>query len=230
MKILQKICFVLLLGSTGVSFALNPCSKLTSYYSDNWDNCFGTYTYTSGNYYIGEFRDGKFNGQGTFTYANGNKYIGEFKDDEFNGQGTYTYASGHVKKGIWKDDEFQYATGHSKYVISLENGRKFTFDARPGLTEEEAVMLLKNHLQEGERKERERVNDKKRKFLKDIIKRFKDGCRGKSGSGWRDCWTKYLPSKCRGLVYIDDIVPWQQCVMSCTTESVYSRTFGECSH
>ncbi len=118
----------------------------------------------------------------------------------------------------------------AKYEITFENGRKFTFDARSGLTQEEAVMLLENHLQERERKERNRVNDKKRKFLKDIIKRFQDNCRGKSGSDMMDCWPKYLPSKCRGLVYLDDNVPWQQCVMSCANESVYSRTFGECSH
>ena len=34
--------------------------------------------------YIGQFKDGKFDGQGTYTYADGTKYIGEFKD----GKGT----------------------------------------------------------------------------------------------------------------------------------------------
>jgi hypothetical protein len=118
----------------------------------------------------------------------------------------------------------------TKYTLTFESGDTFTFEAREGLTDEEAVKLLSHHLQERERKERERVNNKKRKFLKDIIKRFQDNCRGKSGSDMMDCWPKYLPSKCRGLVYLDGNRPWQQCVMSCATESVYSRTFGECSH
>lgn len=34
--------------------------------------------------YIGQFKDGKFDGQGTYTYGDGTKYIGEFKD----GKGT----------------------------------------------------------------------------------------------------------------------------------------------
>jgi len=124
----------------------------------------------------------------------------------------------------------------AKYTLTFDTGKTYTFEAREGLTEEEAVMLLENHIQElefeRERKEREPLNNKKRKFLKDIIKRFKDGCREESGYVSRDCWPKYLPSKCRGLVYIDpyDALPWQRCVMSCANESLYSKTFGECSH
>ena len=30
------------------------------------------------------------NGQGTKTWSNGDKYVGEFKDGKKNGQGTYT--------------------------------------------------------------------------------------------------------------------------------------------
>ena len=46
------------------------------------------------------------NGQGTFTFVSGkfagNKYVGEFKNGKQNGQATYTRADGTVKKGIWK--------------------------------------------------------------------------------------------------------------------------------
>ena len=37
--------------------------------------------------YIGQFKDGKFEGQGTYTYGDGTKYIGEFKDGLPNGRG-----------------------------------------------------------------------------------------------------------------------------------------------
>jgi len=85
------LTIVVLLGSTGVSSALPPCpSDPTAYY----DNCFGTY-----------------------TYADGDKYVGEWKDGEFNGQGTLTYANGTVKKGIWKNNEFQYAQKVTPTVI-----------------------------------------------------------------------------------------------------------------
>jgi hypothetical protein len=35
--------------------------------------------------YIGEFRDGKEEGEGTFSWPNGNKYIGKWKDGKMNG-------------------------------------------------------------------------------------------------------------------------------------------------
>ena len=54
----------------------SPTSRWST--TSNWTDCFGT-----------------------FTYASGDKYVGEFKDDKFNGQGTETYANGNVKEGIW---------------------------------------------------------------------------------------------------------------------------------
>ena len=122
------------------------------------------------------------------------------------------------------------------YEVKLADGRTFKVESKEELTSAEAIDVVMRDLQElefeRERKEREPLNNKKRKFLKDIIKRFKDGCREESGYVSRDCWPKYLPSKCRGLVYIDpyDALPWQRCVMSCANESLYSKTFGECSH
>jgi len=46
------------------------------------------------------------NGYGTFTWSDGAKYVGEFKDGKRNGQGTYTGADGTIKKGIWKSNGF----------------------------------------------------------------------------------------------------------------------------
>ena len=45
------------------------------------------------------------NGYGTYTWANGDKYVGEFKDGNYNGQGTLTYADGRVDKGIWENGQ-----------------------------------------------------------------------------------------------------------------------------
>ena len=45
-------------------------------------------------------------GQGTYTWPTGEKYVGEFKDGNYHGQGTYTYADGIVEKGIFKDGKF----------------------------------------------------------------------------------------------------------------------------
>ena len=49
-----------------------------------WDNCVGTYVWTSGeskgDKYIGEHKIGLAHGQGTYTFANGGKLVGEWKD------------------------------------------------------------------------------------------------------------------------------------------------------
>ena len=107
-----------------------PDCKSSSTYKHN---CIGTFTFASGDKYVGEWKDGKYSGQGTytfghssewagdkyvgeykngkrhgqgtFTFASGNKYVGEWKDDKYNGQGTFTYADGTIESGIWEDDE-----------------------------------------------------------------------------------------------------------------------------
>jgi hypothetical protein len=101
--------------------SLPPCP------TDRWDNCFGTLTYLGGNKYVGEFKDGKFNGQGTYTHANGEKYVGEFKDGKLNGQGTYTHANGEKYVGEFKDSK---ANGQGTYTFA--NGEKYVGEFKDG--------------------------------------------------------------------------------------------------
>ena len=46
------------------------------------------------------------NGYGTYTWTSGNKYVGEWKDGKYHGQGTNTGSDGTVDKGIWKNNKF----------------------------------------------------------------------------------------------------------------------------
>ena len=90
-KLSLKICLVIvaLFGSADGVFAsdLPPCPEYRHLTKSPWINCFGT-----------------------LTYASGNKYVGEFKDDKFNGFGVGYSSDGRIlKEGIWKDGEFQYA-------------------------------------------------------------------------------------------------------------------------
>ena len=78
--LILTIAATLILLSSG-AYALPVCEDQAQV----WDNCFGTMTFTSGSQYVGEFKDGK-----------------------FNGEGTYTSASGTVKSGIWADNEYLY--------------------------------------------------------------------------------------------------------------------------
>jgi len=66
----------------------------------------GTYTFATGNKYVGEFKDDKVHGQGTYTHASGAKYVGEYKDGKRYGQGIYTHADGGREEGIWENDNF----------------------------------------------------------------------------------------------------------------------------
>ena len=60
--------------------------------------------------YIGEYKNGKKNGQGTFIRKNlflGNfEYVGEFKDDKMCGKGTLkNYPDNSIYVGEFKDDK-----------------------------------------------------------------------------------------------------------------------------
>jgi hypothetical protein len=76
--------------------------------SGNCVNGQGTCTYADipGSKYVGEFMNGKKNGQGTFTWADGAKYIGGWMDGKMHGQGTFTKADGAIFKGLFKNGKY----------------------------------------------------------------------------------------------------------------------------
>jgi hypothetical protein len=83
--------------------SLPQCPSNTSFAL--WTNCQGTHTDADGRKYVGEFKDGKYNGQGTRTFASGSKYVGEWKYGELNGQGTFTFSDGDKYVGDFKDGQ-----------------------------------------------------------------------------------------------------------------------------
>ena len=86
----------------------------------SWTNCSATVTRTDGNKYVGEFKDGKLNGQGTYTYPNGDKYVGEWNDNKRHGQGIYTVANGNKYVGEWKDNKY-----HGQGTFTHTDGNKY---------------------------------------------------------------------------------------------------------
>jgi hypothetical protein len=60
--------------------------------------------------YVGDFRDGTFNGQGTLRWENGNVYIGRWRDGKMHGQGTLTFANGDKHVGSWEHGQLQWGT------------------------------------------------------------------------------------------------------------------------
>tara|TARA_Y100001978_G_C23649373_1_gene412557 strand:- start:727 stop:1314 length:588 start_codon:yes stop_codon:yes gene_type:complete len=127
---MNKIIFNLFLLASINAYALPDCPNDQSV---KWHNCFGSFYYENLDVYVGEFKDGKRNGQGTYTWANdpykGDKYVGEYKDDKRNGQGTETYANGAKYVGEYKDDKKNGQGTHTwpsgqKYVGEFKDGKK----------------------------------------------------------------------------------------------------------
>ena len=97
---------LILLNTFFFSISVHALPDCPSDTSVRWNNCFGTYTFTSGNKYVGEWKDNNRHGQGTFTWTDGEKYVGEFKDNTRHGQGTYTFANGERLIGYFMNDEY----------------------------------------------------------------------------------------------------------------------------
>ena len=93
------------------------------------NNGYGTYTWTSGNKYVGKYKDGKQHGQGTLTFADGGKYIGQWEDGKLQGRGTLTLKNGSKLVGKWKDGKLHgrgtaIDANGSKYVGEWKDGKK----------------------------------------------------------------------------------------------------------
>ena len=69
---------------------------------------------TSCEKYVGEYKDGKRNGQGTITWSDGKNYVGEFKDGKFNGHGKLTWSDGKKYVGEYKDGKKWNGTVYDK--------------------------------------------------------------------------------------------------------------------
>ena len=59
------------------------------------------------NIYNGSFKSGKKCGEGELNMINGEKYIGMFKDNKYNGKGKLLDSKGNIiQEGVFKDGEF----------------------------------------------------------------------------------------------------------------------------
>ena len=117
MKYLLHLLVVLMMGSAYAQSNLPACQG-----SDvsKWTNCFGTETFTDSSKYVGDFKNGKSNGQGTHTYADGSKYVGNWKDDKKHGRGTLTFSDGDKYVGNWKD-----GNRNGRGTLTYANGNKY---------------------------------------------------------------------------------------------------------
>ena len=102
--------FALLLGTATSVWALPACPSMLPIL---WTNCIGSAVLpegatpvNTGDFYEGEWIDGKPNGEGELLFKSGNGgYIGSFKDGGFHGFGTLYVDNGYKYIGDWKFDK-----------------------------------------------------------------------------------------------------------------------------
>ena len=70
--------------------------------------------------YEGEFKNNLFEGKGHYIYKNGNEYIGNFKEGKFNGEGKFKWSENEFYEG-----NFINGIREGKGKIHYKNGRSF---------------------------------------------------------------------------------------------------------
>lgn len=92
----------------GASFAQTPPTPLPACMGDvsTWNECTGTQDLPDGRKYVGEFRNGKFDGQGTLTWKDGDQYVGDFKAGIRDGNGSITLLKKAKFSGRWVGGKF----------------------------------------------------------------------------------------------------------------------------
>ena len=80
----------------------------------------------NGEYYEGEFLNGKKDGKGKLIYKNGTEYIGDFKNNRHNGYGQLTQMDGEIFQGEWKEGKIngngtRFHSNGDKYIGNYIN-------------------------------------------------------------------------------------------------------------
>jgi len=87
----------------------------------------GIFTDADGSQYLGEFKEGLFDGQGTLTWPTGRKYVGEFKDGIGTGQGMETFPDGSKYVGM-----FAKGNPNGRGELTLLDGTKYVGEFKDG--------------------------------------------------------------------------------------------------
>ena len=123
MNILWRILAIALMTGSAYAQSNLPACPTSGYFH----NCFGSHTNASSNTYVGEYKDGKRNGQGTYTFVDGSKYIGEWRDDKRHGQFTLAFSNGNKHVGEFRDD-----VPNGQGIFTFADGRKYDGEWKGG--------------------------------------------------------------------------------------------------
>lgn len=96
-------------------------------------------SFSNGDRYEGQFRDGLFDGWGVYHYANGDRYEGEFANDMKVGRGTMAFAGGDRFTGEFKSDMI-----NGKGTMVYRNGNRYAGDFKNALRHGNGVLTFRN--------------------------------------------------------------------------------------
>ena len=148
----QKLFTIFLLFFTSQVFAEECQGTDTS----KWNDCYGTYYFSSNSTYIGGWKNGKLHGQGTFNYPSGNIYVGEWKNGNRHGHGTLTISDGTKYVGEYKN-----GNKHGPGTHIDANGEK-----RVGEYKADGTFVQKNEIKSSKTKAVDLSNKNKSKSKK----------------------------------------------------------------
>ena len=66
----------------------------------------GTYVFSDGSKYVGDFVKNQRHGEGRYVYVGGEEYVGPFINGKKEGEGSLIYPNGRQIRAVWKQDSF----------------------------------------------------------------------------------------------------------------------------
>ncbi len=133
-----------ILFGLSAAFLLTPVLASAQCLKGDCQNGNGTYQYSGGAKYQGDFRSGKMQGTGTLWFSNGNVYTGQWTNGQRQGKGKLTMKNGQIFEGEFSKNKMAGA-GTMRYP----NGDKYV----GSWADDQPSGMGKYHFKSGERYE-----------------------------------------------------------------------------
>ncbi len=127
------------------SYTYSSGDKYIGFYKGGRKHGHGIYIFEGGESYVGEMKFNNRHGIGSSIQSNGNKYVGEYNHDRPNGQGIYTSFNGDKYEGNFKNGK---ANGNGKFIFS--NGDSYIGEFKENVRNGKGIFTFSDgHIQEG---------------------------------------------------------------------------------
>ena len=132
-------------------FGISISADGNTLYKGNWESDkigdFGLFLEKNGNYYLGQIKEGKFEGKGELNIKGISKYNGEFKNDLPEGKGIFEdYENNYKYDGDWS-----LGKKNGRGVLEFADGTKYEGDFKNDLYDGNGIIKFNNgNVYEGE--------------------------------------------------------------------------------